>query len=109
MSGLGDLTPQRAGDVRVVAKGGAVQMLGQITQKLVTFLLVAVMVRMLGTADYGLYRQVFQILMVATTLSSGGFPAAAVRFIAKARVAKDPNASRGAARTTIAGAAVASM
>jgi O-antigen/teichoic acid export membrane protein len=109
MSGFGDLTPERAGDVRVVAKGGAVQMLGQITQKLVTFLLVAVMVRMLGTADYGLYRQVFQILMVATTLSSGGFPAAAVRFIVMARVAKDPNASRGAARTTIAGAAVASL
>ncbi|MGH2776145.1 MAG: flippase [Actinomycetota bacterium] len=109
MSGGRDLAPERAGDVRVVAKGGAVQMLGQITQKLVTFLLVAVMVRMLGTADYGLYRQVFQILMVATTLSSGGFPAAAVRFIVMARVVKDPNASRGAARTTIAGAAVASL
>ena len=108
-SGLGGLTPEAAGDVRTVAKGGAVQMVGQVTQKGVTFLLVAVMVRTLGTADYGLYRQVFQILMVATTLSSGGFPAAAVRFIAKARVARDPAASRGAARTTIAGAGVMSM
>lgn len=108
-SGLGGLTPEAAGDVRMVAKGGAVQMVGQVVQKLVTFLLVAVMVRMLGTADYGLYRQVFQILMVATTLSSGGFPAAAVRFIAKARVAKDPSAVRGAARTTIAGAGVVSL
>ncbi len=98
----------RASDIRVVAKGGGVQLLGQFLQKSITFVFVAVVVRILGAADYGLYRQVFEILTVATTLAAGGFPAAAVRFIAKARAAGDPAGSRGAARVVLAGAAVIS-
>ncbi|MGH2702417.1 MAG: oligosaccharide flippase family protein, partial [Actinomycetota bacterium] len=92
----------------MVAKGGAVQLLGQFTQKGLTFVFVAIAVRFLGNADYGLYRQVFQILMIATTLAAGGFPAAAVRFIAQARAANDPEVARGAARVALAGAAIAS-
>jgi O-antigen/teichoic acid export membrane protein len=103
-----EVRSDRGSDVRVVAKGGAVQLLGQFTQKGLTFVFVAVAVRFLGNADYGLYRQVFQILMIGTTLAAGGFPAAAVRFIARARATSDPEAARGAARVALAGAAVAS-
>lgn len=103
-----ELSSSRASDVRVVAKGGAVQLLGQFTQKGLTFVFVAIAVRLLGAADYGLYRQVFQILMVATTLAAGGFPVAAVRFIARARSERDPGGARGAGRVALAGAAIVS-
>lgn len=95
--------------MRVVAKGGAVQIIGQFTQKALTFLFVAVAVRLLGTSDYGLYREVFQVMTVATTLAAGGFPYAAVRFIARARAIGDHAGARGVARITLAGALVSSF
>lgn len=103
------LTGERADDVRIVAKGGATQILGQITQKGLTFVLVAVLVRFLGTGDYGIYRQVFQVLTVATTLAAGAFPVAAVRFIVRARTADDPAAARGAVRLAFTAATISGM
>jgi O-antigen/teichoic acid export membrane protein len=44
-----------------VAKGGAVQVAGQIVQGVVAFGFVAIAVRTLGTDDFGLFRQVSQI------------------------------------------------
>jgi len=84
-------------------------MLGQFTQKSLTFLLVAIAVRVLGPAEYGLYRQVAQVLTILTTLAAGGFPPAAVRFITRARVLGDAAGVRGAARVTLAGAGVVSL
>jgi hypothetical protein len=49
-------------DVRAVARGGAVQITGQLMQGGLSFLFVAIAVRILGTADYGLFRQVVQAL-----------------------------------------------
>lgn len=105
----GQLSAEGANDVRVVAKGGAVQVIGQFSQKVLTFLLVAVAVRLMGTSDYGLYRQVFQILFIMTTIAAGGFPPAAVRFIARARALGTPGGVRGAATVTLASTLVVSL
>lgn len=103
------LSTKGARDVRVVAKGGAVQIVGQFTQKILTFLLVAIAVRVLGTADYGLYRQVFQVLLILTTIASGGFPPAAVRFIVQARATGSVGGVRGTAAVTLASTLVVSV
>lgn len=103
------LSSKEARDVRIVAKGGAVQIVGQFTQKVLTFLLVAVAVRVLGTQDYGLYRQVFQVLVILTAIASGGFPPAAVRFIVQARVAGNVGGVRGTAAVTLASTLVVSL
>jgi O-antigen/teichoic acid export membrane protein len=103
------LTPERAGDVTVVAKGGAVQVAGQIVQGIVAFAFVAVAVRALGTDDYGLFRQVSQMLAIAAQLGLAGFNYSAMRFIAKARASGDLGAVRGSAWTAIVGAASTSM
>lgn len=103
-------TPPSAnrGDVRVVAKGGAVQIAGQFTQGIVAFGFVAVVVRLLGTGEYGLFRQVAQILAIAAQVGLAGFNYSALRFIAKARASGDPGGVRGSAWTAGIGAIVAS-
>lgn len=83
-------------DVRVVAKGGAVQVAGQFTQGIVAFAFVAIVVRLLGTAEYGLFRQVAQILAIAAQVGLAGFNYSAMRFISKARASGDPGGVRGA-------------
>jgi O-antigen/teichoic acid export membrane protein len=91
-----------------VAKGGAVQIAGQFTQGAVAFLFVALVVRLLGTAEYGLFRQVVQILAIAAQFGLAGFNYAAMRFIAKARASGDPGGVRGSAQIAIIGALISS-
>lgn len=93
----------------VVAKGGAVQVAGQIVQGVVAFGFVAIAVRTLGTAEYGLFRQVMQMLAIAAQLGLAGFNYSAMRFIAKARASNDPGAVRGSAWTAVVGTTAASM
>jgi O-antigen/teichoic acid export membrane protein len=93
--------PVKQADARTVAKGGAIQVVGQIVNKGLTFVFIAVAVRAVGTAGYGLYREVFQILTIAATVAAGGFPFAALRFIGKARARNDPGGARGAARSSL--------
>jgi O-antigen/teichoic acid export membrane protein len=91
----------RDADARTVAKGGAIQVVGQILNKGLTFLFIALAVRAIGTSGYGLYREVFQVLTIAATVAAGGFPFAALRFIGKARARNDPGGARGAARSSL--------
>ncbi|MGI8521257.1 MAG: oligosaccharide flippase family protein [Actinomycetota bacterium] len=102
------LSKRQAGDARAVAKGGAIQIGGQIANRALTFLFLAVAVRTLGTDGFGLYKQVFQVLTIGTMLASGGFPWAAVRFITQARTRGDHSGSRGAGRVTLVSTAVIS-
>ncbi|HEX2051538.1 MAG TPA: oligosaccharide flippase family protein [Actinomycetota bacterium] len=102
------LAPESASDVRTVARGGAVQILGQVSQRSLTFLFTVVAARVLGTAGYGLYRQVSQVLAVAGQLGLAGFNYAAMRWIARARAADDHGGVLGAARVGLAGAGAAS-
>jgi O-antigen/teichoic acid export membrane protein len=100
------LSAEGANDVRTAAKGGAVQIGGQMTARGLLFIFVAIATRVLGVAGFGLYRQVFQILNVVGLLAPGGFNFSAVRFIARARVNGDHAGVRGAARVSIAGSAI---
>lgn len=85
-------------DVRTVAKGGAVQFAGQLSERGFSFLMQIVAIRVLGTSPYGLYRQVLQILQIGAQLGLMGFNYASMRFIALARAREDHGAVRGTAR-----------
>ncbi|MBA3583050.1 MAG: polysaccharide biosynthesis protein [Gemmatimonadetes bacterium] len=95
-------------DVRIAAKGGAVQFLGYGINRGISLVFVAVMVRLLGPAGFGLYRQVAQILQMLGNLGPVGFESAALRSIVHARAIDDPGAVRGAARVALIGAGLVS-
>ncbi|MFN2489956.1 MAG: oligosaccharide flippase family protein [Actinomycetota bacterium] len=100
------LSGQGASDVATAAKGGVIQIVGQVTARGLLFIFVAVATRVLGLVGFGLYRTVFQILNIAGLFAPGGFNFAAVRFIARARALKDHPGVRGAAHVSIGGAAL---
>lgn len=103
------LTKGEARDVVVVAKGGAVQIAGQITQRSLSFFFTAVAQRVLETGGYGLYRVVAQILALGGQIGLMGFNYASMRWIARARAANQPGAVRGAASVGLTGSAVMSI
>ena len=102
------LTKEAARDVGIVAKGGAVQIVGQVTQRGLGFLFTAIAFELLGRAGYGVYRLVAQVLGIAAQLGFAGFNYAAMRFITRARARRDPGGVKGAVRTGVAGALVGS-
>jgi O-antigen/teichoic acid export membrane protein len=102
------LSREAAADVQTVVKGGAVQIVGQVTQRGLSFLFQAFAIRYLGTAPYGLYRQVTQVLSVGGQLGLAGFNYAGMRFITRARATKEHGGVKGAARVAITGALVTS-
>ena len=99
-----DLTKEAAADVRTVAKGGAIQIVGQVTQRGLSFFFTALAIQLMGRPGYGVYRVVAQVLGIAAQLGLAGFNYAAMRFITRARAAGDHGGVRGAARVGIAGA-----
>lgn len=96
------------GDVATVAKGGAVQIVGQIAQRGLSFVFGAVFTILLSPAAYGLYRSVAQVLANVSQLGLAGFNYAAMRFIARARAAGNHGAVKGAALTALVATAVVS-
>ncbi|MGH2729981.1 MAG: oligosaccharide flippase family protein [Actinomycetota bacterium] len=102
------LSKQAAADIETVAKGGAVQIIGQISARSVTFAFTFVAVRVLGRAAYGLYREVAAVLAIAGQLGLAGFNYASMRFIARSRAARNHGGVRGAAKVGLVGAGVAS-
>jgi O-antigen/teichoic acid export membrane protein len=102
------LQPGMSGDVRTVAKGGAVQLFGQVSQRGLQFIFNAIVFRALGTSPYGLYRQVVQVLTIAGQIGLAGFNYASMRFIARARAENTPGGVKGAARVAIAASLIAS-
>jgi O-antigen/teichoic acid export membrane protein len=104
-----NLSAQAADDVKIVVRGGATQIVGQITQRSISFFFTMVASNVLGPARYGLYRQVAQALAVGGQLGLAGFNYAAMRFIARARAVEDHGAVKGAIRTGVMGALIASV
>ena len=102
------LTKQAAGDVATVAKGGAVQILGQISQRGLGQVFTAIATRVLPQGGYGLYRIVAQVLTIASQLALAGFNYASMRFISRARAAGEPGGVRGAARVGLIASGVGS-
>ena len=104
----GGLTDGAAADVRTVAKGGAVQIGGQVVSRSLSFVFYAVAFRVLNVATVGRYRQVAQALTIAGQIALLGFNYAAMRFIARARAQGRHEEVRGAMRVAIAGVLIAS-
>lgn len=95
------LDPAVARDVRTIAKGGAVQVVGQVAQRMLSFIFTAIAFRLLGASGYGLYRLVAQTLANASQFGLAGYNYATMRFGARARAAGDAGATRGAFRTGV--------
>jgi O-antigen/teichoic acid export membrane protein len=108
-TGKSGLSKTAAEDVQTLAKGGAVQIAGQITTRAVAMVFTFVMAAVLSVTGYGLYRKVAQILSIAGQLGLAGFNYAAMRFISKARVAGDHGGVRGSARIGLTGATLSSL
>ncbi|MFN2388444.1 MAG: oligosaccharide flippase family protein [Actinomycetota bacterium] len=106
--GAGRLSGEAAADVRTVARGGGVQIVGQISARGVSSLFTFIAFRLLDAAAYGLYRIVAQVLAIAGQLGLAGFNYAAMRWIARARAGGDHGGVRGAARVGLSGSAIAS-
>jgi O-antigen/teichoic acid export membrane protein len=104
-----NLSAQAADDVKIVVRGGATQIVGQITQRSISFFFTMVASNVLGPPRYGLYRQVAQVLAVGGQLGLAGFNYASMRFITRARAVEDHGAVKGAIRTGLSGALVASV
>jgi O-antigen/teichoic acid export membrane protein len=98
-----------AADLRVMVKGSAVQFAGFGINRFASLAFVAVAVRFLSPAGYGLYRQVAQLLQMIGNMGPGGFDVAGLRWIAKARASNDPGGVRGAARVAFTGATLVSL
>ncbi|MFP5351511.1 MAG: oligosaccharide flippase family protein [Actinomycetota bacterium] len=103
------LSTEAAGDLKVVAKGGAVQLAGQVTQRLLSFGFGMMFVRIWNPALYGLYRQIAQLLTNFSQLGLAGFNYAAMRFITRARARGDHAAVKGTIKVALIGSTLASL
>ncbi|HEX2123949.1 MAG TPA: oligosaccharide flippase family protein, partial [Thermoanaerobaculia bacterium] len=114
MSDLGE-TPDRtldagvAREVRTVAKGGAIQIVGQVSQRGLSFFFQFIALAFVGRNLFGIYRQIIQVLAIAAQLGLAGFNYAAMRFITKARAENRPEGVKGAARAAITATTIASL
>lgn len=113
MSELGEtpdtrVTPGVSREVRTVAKGGAVQIFGQVSQRGLSYVFNFIALAFVGRSLFGLYRQIVQILAIAGQLGLAGFNYASMRFITKARAEARPGGVKGAIRVGVAGTFVAS-
>lgn len=79
------------------------QLAGQGSFRVLSFVFVAVAFRVLGPAAFGVYRQVTQVLQIAGQVGSGGFQFATLRTIAQARAQRRIGAVRGATRAGLLG------
>ena len=103
------LSREAAADIGVVAKGGAVQLVGQVLQRSSSFVFGAVFVRILDEATYGLYRQISQVLGNGSQIGLAGFNYAAMRYITRARARGDHGAVKGTIRVAVAGSGLGSV
>ena len=105
----GQLTEGQAKDIRTVARGGAVQITGQVVSRSVSFLFYAVAFRVIGVGLVGRYRQISQVLTIAGQVGLLGFNYAAMRWITRARAEGRPGEVRGATRVALFGSLLASI
>jgi O-antigen/teichoic acid export membrane protein len=103
------LSIEQASDVSTVVRGGALQIAGQFSQRILQFLFGAVAFRFLGQSGFGVYQIVLRVFSIAAQLGLGGFNYATMRFMAQARVEGDHSRVRGAARLGVACTAILSL
>lgn len=76
---------RRSKELRAVAKGGVIVTLGRLSGKLLRFLLVVMIVRLISKADFGVISLAYVVLNVAATISILGLGTGLARFIARYR------------------------
>lgn len=103
------LSEDARSDVKVVAKGGAVQIAGQISQRSLSFVFGAAFTQLLNPAAYGLYRLIAQVVANLSQVGLLGLNYATMRFVARARAAGKPERVKGAITVGIAGVLVCSL
>ena len=69
----------RLRDVQVLARGTGIALPGQLLGRVITFLGLTVLARLLGPPSFGLYAIGWTLLKVGTTLASFGLPVGVVR------------------------------
>ena len=96
-------------EIRTVAKGGAVQIFGQVSQRGLSFVFQFVALAFVGRSLFGVYKQITQVLAIAAQLAIAGFNYASMRFITKARAEGKPEGVKGAARVGLVGSVLGSV
>ncbi|MGH7572938.1 MAG: oligosaccharide flippase family protein [Gemmatimonadota bacterium] len=105
----GKETPTRAADLKAVAKGSIIQFVGTGTNRASSLLFLAIAIRLLGAAEFGVYRQIAQLLMMTGMFATLGFDAALLRSVAQARARDVPGAIRSATRASVTTVTIASL
>ena len=98
-----------AADLRAVAKGSIIQFVGTATNRAAGLLFMAIAIRLLGAAGFGVYRQIAQPLMMTSLIATLGFDGALLRSVAQARARGLPGAVRSATRTAVTTVTVVSL
>src|SRR3954447_1505632 len=96
-------------EVLGIARGGALNIGGQLCSQISFFLITLLLARTLGRADVGVYAQGFAFLVLLGLLSLSGFRAGLTRFVAVHLANDDPGALRGTVRLGLGLSAVASV
>ncbi|BCB76181.1 flippase [Phytohabitans flavus] len=88
--------------VRGMARGGGLNLLGALCSQGALFLVMLLLARELGTAEVGRYAQCYALLALLGLLSLSGFRAGLTRFVAVHLADDDPASIRGTVRLGLA-------
>jgi O-antigen/teichoic acid export membrane protein len=96
-------------EVLGMARGGALNIAGQLFSQISFFLITLLLARTLGRTDVGVYAQGFAFLVLLGLLSLSGFRAGLTRFVAVHLATDDRGALRGTVRLGLGLSALASV
>lgn len=86
------------GEIRGMARGGALNLAGAVFNQAATFGVLLVLTRALGRSEVGVYSQALAVITLLSLLSLGGLRAALTRFVAVHRADEDAAAMQGTVR-----------
>ncbi|HKY60787.1 MAG TPA: oligosaccharide flippase family protein [Gemmatimonadota bacterium] len=86
-----------------------IQFVGTGTNRVAGLLFVAMAIRLLGAAGFGVYRQIAQLLITTSTIAMLGFDGALLRSVAQARARRVLGAVRSATRTAVTTVTIVSL
>jgi O-antigen/teichoic acid export membrane protein len=92
-----------------IARGGALNIAGQLCSQISFFLITLLLARTLGRADVGVYAEGFAFLVLLGLLSLSGFRAGLTRFVAVHLAEGDQGGLRGTVRLGLGLSALASL
>jgi O-antigen/teichoic acid export membrane protein len=105
----GDGLDESQREVLGVARGGALNIVGQLCSQISFFLITLLLARTLGRTDVGVYAQGFAFLVLLGLLSLSGFRAGLTRFVAVHLAEDDRGALRGTVRLGLGLSGLASV